>query len=99
MNNTESWGEIPLGLGCYQQPETLYQKKKEVRGSTYEKMWDELGLDIPADDNLLKVLGSFYGDIYLSQEGRLKGVEYLDFVVSEIHGLRISRTAWRPLWK
>jgi benzoyl-CoA reductase/2-hydroxyglutaryl-CoA dehydratase subunit BcrC/BadD/HgdB len=58
--------------------------------SKYEKMWDELGMDLPAHDNLLKVLGNFYGDIYLSQEGRLRGAEYLDFVLSEVHGLRIQ---------
>lgn len=56
---------------------------------THEKMWEELGMDVPAHDSLLKVLGSFYGDIYLSQEGRLRGAEYLDFVLSEVHGLRI----------
>jgi benzoyl-CoA reductase/2-hydroxyglutaryl-CoA dehydratase subunit BcrC/BadD/HgdB len=58
--------------------------------SRYERMWNELGLDIPAHDNLLKVLGQFYGDIYLSQQGRLRGAEYLDFVLSEVHGLRIQ---------
>jgi len=58
--------------------------------SKYEKMWDQLGMDIPAHDGLLKALGNFYGDIYLSQEGRLKGAEYLDFVLSEVHGLRIQ---------
>ncbi len=56
----------------------------------YEKMWEELGLDISAHDGLLKVLGKFYGDIYLSQDKRLKGMEYLDFVLSEVHGLRIK---------
>jgi len=56
----------------------------------YEKMWEDLGLDISAHDGLLKVLGQFYGDIYLSQDKRLKGMEYLDFVLSEVHGLRIK---------
>jgi len=56
----------------------------------YESMWRELGLDLTAHDALLKVLGKFYGDIYLSQQKRLRGMEYLDFVVSEIHGLRIK---------
>lgn len=56
----------------------------------YEKMWEELGLDISAHDGLLKVLGQFYGDIYLSQDNRLRGMEYLDFVLSEVHGLRIE---------
>jgi len=58
--------------------------------SQYEEMWDRLGMDIPAHDSLLEALGNFYGDIYLSQEGRLKGAEYLDFVLSEVHGLRIQ---------
>ncbi len=52
-------------------------------------MWERLNLDLPAHDALLAVLGKFYGDIYLSQQGRLKGAEYLDFVLSEVHGLRI----------
>ncbi|MEW6440460.1 MAG: double-cubane-cluster-containing anaerobic reductase [bacterium] len=56
----------------------------------YEQMWEQLGLDIPAHDGLLKVLGQFYGDIYLSQQGRLRGAEYLDFVLAEVHGLRIQ---------
>ena len=58
--------------------------------SKHGQMWNELGLDIPAHDGLLKVLGEFYGDIYLSQNGRLQGAEYLDFVLSEVHGLRIQ---------
>ncbi len=56
---------------------------------TYRKMWETLDLDLDAHDGLLEVLGKFYGDIYLSQQGRLAGAEYLDFVLSEIHGLRI----------
>lgn len=47
-------------------------------------------MDIPAHDGLLQVLGKFYGDIYLSQKGRLQGAEYLNFVLSEVHGLRIQ---------
>jgi benzoyl-CoA reductase/2-hydroxyglutaryl-CoA dehydratase subunit BcrC/BadD/HgdB len=58
--------------------------------SDYERMWEELGLDLSAHDALLTVLGKFYGDIYLNQTGRLSGMQYLDFVVSEIHGLRIQ---------
>ncbi|MBN1421577.1 MAG: 2-hydroxyacyl-CoA dehydratase [Planctomycetes bacterium] len=55
----------------------------------YETMWKGLGLDVPAHDALLQVLGQAYGDIYLSQENRPRGMEYYDFVMSEIHGLRI----------
>ncbi|WP_457572520.1 double-cubane-cluster-containing anaerobic reductase [Desulfovulcanus sp.] len=56
----------------------------------YAKMWEKLNLDLDAHDALLEVLGKFYGDIYLSQQNRLKGMEYLDFVLSEVHGLRIK---------
>lgn len=56
----------------------------------YDDMWEKLNLDLTAHEGLLQVLGKFYGDIYLSQQGRLKGTEYLDFVLSEVHGLRIK---------
>ncbi|CAM2059174.1 putative dehydratase subunit MJ0007 [Desulfovibrionales bacterium] len=56
----------------------------------YVAMWEQLNLDLPAHEGLLAVLGKFYGDIYLSQQDRLGGMEYLDFVISEIHGLRIQ---------
>ena len=56
----------------------------------YLEMWENLNLDIAAHDGLLGVLGKFYGDIYMSQQGRLGGMEYLDFVLSEVHGLRIK---------
>ena len=55
----------------------------------YDEMWEKLHLDLGAHEGLLQVLGKFYGDIYLSQSGRLQGMEYLDFVISEVHGLRI----------
>ena len=58
--------------------------------SGYREMWENLNLDIEAHDGLLEVLGKFYGDIYMSQQGRLQGMEYLDFVLSEVHGLRIK---------
>ncbi|MHC1725120.1 MAG: double-cubane-cluster-containing anaerobic reductase [Syntrophobacteraceae bacterium] len=56
----------------------------------YEAMWEKLDLDLDAHSGLLEVLGKFYGDIYLSQQARLRGMEYLDFVLSEVHGLRIK---------
>ncbi|BCS89822.1 double-cubane-cluster-containing anaerobic reductase [Pseudodesulfovibrio sediminis] len=58
--------------------------------SAHREMWEKLDMDLEAHDALLAVLGTFYGDIYLSQENRLKGAEYLDFVLSEVHGLRIK---------
>ena len=58
--------------------------------SDYTTMWRELGLDLEAHDGLLGVLGQAYGDIFLSQGNRPQGMQYLDFVLSEIHGLRIQ---------
>ena len=56
----------------------------------YTKMWEGLGIDVEAHDGLLAALGSAYRDVFLSQESRPKGMDYLDFVLSEIHGLRIE---------
>lgn len=58
--------------------------------SDYTQMWSDLGLDLEAHDALLNMLGSVYGDIYVSQKNRPEGMGYFDFVMSEIHGLRIK---------
>jgi benzoyl-CoA reductase/2-hydroxyglutaryl-CoA dehydratase subunit BcrC/BadD/HgdB len=56
----------------------------------YRSMWTDLGLDLEAHDALLGVLGRAYQDIYLAQKNRPKGMGYFDFVMSEVHGLRIK---------
>ncbi|MDY6856162.1 MAG: double-cubane-cluster-containing anaerobic reductase [Thermodesulfobacteriota bacterium] len=56
----------------------------------YIDMWKSLGLDMERHDQLLKALGMIYSDVYMSQKERPKGMEYFDFVMSEIHGLRIK---------
>lgn len=56
----------------------------------YEPMWRELGLDLEAHDALLKVLAQGYQDIFLSQPNRPNGMDYFNFVMSEVHGLRIQ---------
>lgn len=56
----------------------------------YRSMWTDLGLDLDAHDALLDVLGNAYKDIYLAQKNRPEGMEYFDFVMSEVHGLRIK---------
>ncbi len=53
-------------------------------------MWSTIGLNLKAHDGLLGVLGEAYKNIYLSQKNRPKGMDYFDFVISEIHGLRIE---------
>ena len=56
----------------------------------YRNMWKDLGLDLKSHDMLLEVLGKAYLDIYLAQKDRPEGMGYFDFVMSEVHGLRIK---------
>jgi benzoyl-CoA reductase/2-hydroxyglutaryl-CoA dehydratase subunit BcrC/BadD/HgdB len=56
----------------------------------YRPMWTELGLDLEAHDALLGVLGSLYEQTFMQQRNRPAGMKYFDFVMSEVHGLRIK---------
>ncbi|HNQ67478.1 MAG TPA: double-cubane-cluster-containing anaerobic reductase [Bacteroidales bacterium] len=56
----------------------------------YREMWSGLGLDLQTHDAVLEIVGKMYGEVYMSQKNRPKGMEYFDFVMSEIHGLRIK---------
>lgn len=56
----------------------------------YRKLWKELGLNLENHDGLLAVLGDAYKKIYMSQKNRPEGMKYFDFVISEVHGLRIK---------
>ena len=56
----------------------------------YHPMWDELGLDLPTHDALLGAVGQMYADAFLTQQNRPEAMAYLDFVMSEVHGLRIK---------
>jgi benzoyl-CoA reductase/2-hydroxyglutaryl-CoA dehydratase subunit BcrC/BadD/HgdB len=55
----------------------------------YQEMWGSLGLNLEAHQGLLAVLSDAYQGIYLSQKDRPAAMQYFDFVVSEVHGLRI----------
>jgi benzoyl-CoA reductase/2-hydroxyglutaryl-CoA dehydratase subunit BcrC/BadD/HgdB len=55
----------------------------------YREMWGSLGLNLEAHEGLLAVLSDAYRDIYLSQKNRPRGMQYFDYVVSEVHGQRI----------
>ncbi|MGD0235223.1 MAG: double-cubane-cluster-containing anaerobic reductase [Syntrophorhabdales bacterium] len=55
----------------------------------YREMWGSLGLNLEAHEGLLAVLSDAYQNIYLSQKNRPKGMQYFDYVISEVHGLRI----------
>jgi benzoyl-CoA reductase/2-hydroxyglutaryl-CoA dehydratase subunit BcrC/BadD/HgdB len=56
----------------------------------YRPMWEELGLDLPMHDVLLEAVGGLYGGTFMTQSNRPEGMGYLDFVMSEVHGLRIK---------
>ncbi|NIN99969.1 MAG: 2-hydroxyacyl-CoA dehydratase, partial [Anaerolineae bacterium] len=55
----------------------------------YRSMWADLDLDLEKHDMLLQALPSMYESIFLSQGDRPETMEYFDFVVGEIHGLRV----------
>lgn len=55
----------------------------------YREMWGSLGLNLEAHEGLLAVLSDAYQNIYLSQKNRPAGMQYFDYVVSEVHGQRI----------
>lgn len=55
----------------------------------YRQMWADLGLDLPAHDALLAALGQGYQQVFLAQHNRPQGMQYFDFVMSEVHGLRV----------
>jgi len=56
----------------------------------YRPMWTALGLDLEGHDALLSAIPVLYHDAYLTQTSRPEGMGYFDFVMSEIHGLRIK---------
>jgi benzoyl-CoA reductase/2-hydroxyglutaryl-CoA dehydratase subunit BcrC/BadD/HgdB len=56
----------------------------------YRAMWTGLGLDLTAHDALLNVLGAGYQQLFMSQKNRPAGMGYFDFVMSEVHGLRVK---------
>lgn len=58
--------------------------------SNYNEMWTGLGLDHKTHEAVLEIVGKAHQDVFLSQKNRPKGMEYFDFVISEIHGLRIK---------
>ncbi len=56
----------------------------------YHAMWKGLGLDLAAHDTLLDTLAKGYRDIFLTQKSRPEGMGYFNFVMSEVHGLRVK---------
>lgn len=56
----------------------------------YHEIWARMGLDLPTHDALLDAVGQLFAHVYLSQPNRPAGMDYLNFVMSEVHGLRIQ---------
>ena len=54
----------------------------------YRKMWESLGMDFETHDQLCEVLPQAFGDVFLSQENRPEAMDYYNFVIAEIHGVR-----------
>lgn len=58
--------------------------------SENRQMWADLGVDLERHDVLLSALGLIYQDVYLSQSNRPEGMGFFDFVVGDIHGIRVQ---------
>jgi benzoyl-CoA reductase/2-hydroxyglutaryl-CoA dehydratase subunit BcrC/BadD/HgdB len=56
----------------------------------YREMWKNLNMDLEKHDQLCTVLPEMYGSVYLTQEDRPLGMNYFNFVISEVHGLRVQ---------
>ena len=54
----------------------------------YRHMWADLGMDLEKHDLLCEVLPDAFGGVFLAQQNRPEGMDFYDFVVSEIHGVR-----------
>lgn len=54
----------------------------------YRQMWESLGMDLETHDQLCEVLPQAFGDVFLSQENRPEAMDYYNFVIAEIHGVR-----------
>ncbi len=56
----------------------------------HHPMWKKLGLDLEKHDQLLGVLPSVYEEIYVDAQKNRPDMSFWDFVVGDIHGIRIK---------
>jgi len=54
------------------------------------QMWEELGIDLETHDELMNGLGPAFQEVFLSQENRPEGMGFYDYVVGDIHGIRVK---------
>jgi benzoyl-CoA reductase/2-hydroxyglutaryl-CoA dehydratase subunit BcrC/BadD/HgdB len=56
----------------------------------YRAMWEKLGINMESHDMLMGALPGIFEKTYLGQQDRPQAMGFYDFVVSEIHGLRVK---------
>lgn len=56
----------------------------------WRQMWQDLGMDLEKHDEFLAPLPGIYGDLFIAQENRPQAMGYFDFVVGDIHGIRVK---------
>ena len=61
------------------------------------ELWKELGIDMEQHDGLLNFLPPVFGEVYLSQSNRPKGMAFFDTVVGDIHGIRVRELRERAI--
>ncbi|MFX1257327.1 MAG: double-cubane-cluster-containing anaerobic reductase [Promethearchaeota archaeon] len=63
----------------------------ESEKPNWRSMWEELGIDMKKHDQLLEVLPDIFKEIYIdAQKNRPEAIAFWDFIVKDIHGIRIS---------
>lgn len=52
------------------------------------ELWNSLGMNLKAHDNLCAALPAAFGDVFLSQQNRPDAMVYWDTIAADIHGIR-----------
>ncbi|MGE5508024.1 MAG: double-cubane-cluster-containing anaerobic reductase [Chitinophagales bacterium] len=59
-------------------------------GSDWRQMWADLGMDLEKHDEFLAPVPGLFGELFLKQANRPKAMDFFDFVVGDIHGIRVK---------
>lgn len=54
------------------------------------EMWERIGLNMDAHDQLLQVIPPLVQETFLKQENRPEKMGFFDFVLADIHGIRVQ---------
>jgi len=65
-------------------------QKEVVIMEVYRKIWQELDMDVEKHELILTRLPNAYQRVFLTQKNRPKAMEYYDYIISELHKLRIK---------